>query len=344
MRKLLFTIAAILQLFPLISCKTVHEVLANTKFDEKLAAPQLHKDIPHQIEADAIYPFTLNHKAQYGCPVINFKQNDKDFFAQVDTGSPINIITNHGLETLGYNVDDFIENDLLPVYVNYKIKDAELLEKYNLKEKNTVKKLRKILEKDFKYGLMISFTDENKNNWWYSEHSKSKLDCILGEEFLKNYKSVTFDFTENLMIFNGAKIEGNEVPFKYINYTPAINFEYNGLTELGIIDTGNYTFSPRSNFGKLAADIENFDTENLSLETTKNYKIKRKAPFVHTYNGIKICDIEFNNIKGVYSTIWFSTYAKNAQILLQFYNGIGCELFQNHIIQIDYENMLFRMK
>ena len=54
------------------------------------------------------------------------------------------------------------------------------------------------------------------------------------------------------------------------------DFLYKGKKEVGLLDTGNYTFSPRNNFGK-DEDHYNFDFE--VNDEILDVKLKKKAPF-----------------------------------------------------------------
>ena len=45
------------------SCKTVHQVLANQKFNDRVGIEELSRPVNNNI-----IPFTLNNKADYGCP------------------------------------------------------------------------------------------------------------------------------------------------------------------------------------------------------------------------------------------------------------------------------------
>ncbi len=121
-----------------------------------------------------------------------------------------------------------------------------------------------------------------------------------------------------------------------LNY---IEFSYQGKKEYGVIDTGNYTFSPRSNFGK--DEIQYDFKRDTKYSVSYNGPVHKRFPCILTFNDIKIGNILYSNIKGLYSNVWFSTYNKGAQNELQFVNGIGCEFFRNHVIQFDYEDNEF---
>lgn len=320
-----------------ISCKTIHEVLANSKFDNDIAIEELNR--PGE---KYVYPFTLNSEYAYGCPVIKYPVNNQIAYFLVDTGSPSALITDNGLKKFGIDPDEF-NQELLPTYLTYLKNNNPKLYK---KIKDNPKKALKQFKKDQKKGLNINnydCLDENIQTYSYGQNYSSKSDGLLGVDFLKKYKRVTFDFIDNVIILDAERLEGNSTKM-YMDETEhyIIEFEYNGKTELGLLDTGNYTFSPRTNFGK---DEIHYDLKNINISYDILYKNTKKVPpFIYTFNNIKICGHEKNNIKGIYSNCWFSTYSIPAQEYLTKVNGLGCEFFKGHIIQFDFENMEFIMQ
>lgn len=345
----MLTGAAVVLLISLVtSCKTVFQVLANRKFDNKIGVEELARQA-----SENVFPFSLDSELGYGCPVVNFPVNGKDAYFLVDTGCPSKaIISNNGLEKLGYDVHEFQLNVLLPWFMDSFVTLSGNSKKlYEEKDEEFLEEMRTKMCEYFNLGaLVFNFTDSQNNEWSYGFNRSSPLDGTLGLAFLQQYNQVTFDFINNELILGDEKLEGQTVPMLILHQDggftnhPFIKFTYKGKEETGLIDTGNYTFSPRSYFGK---DKDLFDPNVIpvaNVEDLKNYKIKRRAPIVHTYNDIEICGVEFNKIKGVYSTIWFSTYSKGAQISLQYVNGLGCEFFRDHVIQFDFENSEFLLQ
>ena len=321
------------------SCKTVHQVLANQKFNDRVGIEELSRPVNNNI-----IPFTLNNKADYGCPVVCMEINNQKALFLVDTGFPKTImISDNGLKKLNIDLETF-KSSRLDDYL-YFLKE-NFPQKYN-KIKDNPKKLKKQLYKDLKKGLAF-FNLNYKNNYFkyfdYGQIYDSKIDGVIGLEYLKQYKRVTFDFINNYMILGDDRIDGVSTDMFEENHSGEkhlfINFLYKGKKEVGLLDTGNYTFSPRNNFGKDEYHY-NFDFE--VNDAILDEKLKKKAPFVQTYNDIEICGLMKNKIKGVYSNIWFSTYSKTVQILLTKVNGIGCELFRDNVIQFDFENNEFIM-
>lgn len=346
MKKSYSIFACLLLISLMSSCKTVHEVLANRKFNNKIGVEELARPV-----SENVYPFTLDSEFGYGCPIVNFPLNGQDAYFLVDTGCPDKrIISNNGLEKLGYDVHDFQLNVALPIFMNsFVTLSGESKRLYEIKDEQFLEEMRTTMcEYMNKGSISLHFTDNQNNEWSYGFNRNMKNDGILGFAFLQQYERATFDFINNELILGDEKIEGNTVPLLIVQNQsgwtnhPFIKFTYKGKEETGLIDTGNYTFSPRSYFGD-GKDEFNPDLI-ITFEDVEKTKIKKRAPIVHTYKDIEICGVEFNKIKGVYSTIWFSTYSKPAQISLQYVNGLGCEFFRSHVIQFDFENNEFLLQ
>ena len=325
--KILFFFFSLASLF--YSCsgtpKFIYEDLANTKFDESLAEKELSRK-----GSDKVYPFTLNYKNNYGCPVIYFRMDGRVFTFSVDTGSEQSFIFNKGIAKLFGSVADF-EDKNLDVYLDYTRKTNP-----DKLENKSEEQHKKMFHQDLADLELILTYHQQFAEFIYLPKDPA-VDGIIGQDIMKKFARVTFDFTDNLIILDGERIEGSVLPMIESEMeTVFIEFSYDGKKEYGLVDTGNYTFTPRSNFGK---DEVHFDFRK-SADFSAAYKgpLKKRFPWILTFNNIKIGGIEYNDIKGAYSNIWFSTYNKGAQNMLRLVSGLGCEFFRGHIIQFDYEN------
>lgn len=315
-----------------ISCSTppkfIFEALANTKFNESLSKTELSRESKHNR-----YPFTMNYKSHYGCPIINIQIDNKVYTFLVDTGSERSWLYNAGIKKMYGSIKNF-EDDHLNGYIEYiKRSNPAII------QGKSAKQIKDIYHKDL-VNLHIVFNLETSLTKFMYWPKNDNIDGVIGQDFMKKYKTITFDFINNFLVFDGDKINGSVLPFIKTEMEDVfIEFTYNGKKEYGFLDTGNYTFSPRSNFGKDEIHYDFKRSDDYSI--TYNGKMKKRFPWLLTFNKIKIGSIEYNNIKGVYSNIWFSTYNKGAQNMLRFVNGIGCEFFRGHVIQFDYENNEF---
>ena len=321
-----------------ISCETpkfIKEKLSKTQFNESIAIQELSRPKnPNQI------PFTLHSPYNYGCPVIKLDYQGKELFFLVDTGCTYSWINRTGIEKIFGSFDEFL-NMNLDSYIEWIKTDSP--NKIIDKTKNEIKKMyASQLEKMEVLTTNFFYFDLFYGNFFYKPGNK-KIDGIIGQDFLTNKKNVSFDFINNIIYFNNDRLDGVSIPlFMGEANTPYIEFYYQDKKEIGLLDTGNYTFTPRSNFGK---DNIHYDFKNKKeFNIDYNGKVKKRFPLLLSFNDIQIGNIEYNDIKGVYSNILFSSYNKGAQTLLQYVNGLGCEFFKNHIIQFDWENNEFIIK
>jgi hypothetical protein len=317
-------------LIPLfVSCastpKIIFEALANTRFNESFSQNEISRK-----KDENVYPFTMNYKNHYGCPVISIQLDGKLFTFLVDTGCERTSLYNNGIIKLFGSVER-LEDANLNGYVEYiQQRDPEKL------KNKSITQIKETLHKDIvEFNTVFTINSAFANFMYWPKNDN--IDGVIGQDFMKKHKTVTFDFVTNYLTFDGDKINGSVLPFVKTDMEVVfVEFSYNGKPEYGLIDTGNYTFSPRSNFGK---DETTYDFKRSNgYSIAYKGRLKKRFPWILTFSGIKIGNIEYNNIKGVYSNIWFSTYNKGAQNMLLFVNGLGCELFRNHIIQFDYEN------
>ncbi|MBQ0168135.1 MAG: hypothetical protein KBT02_13605 [Treponema sp.] len=319
------------------SCKTVHQVLSDSQFDASLAETELARE-----RSGNTYPFTLNCEYDYGCPVIRYPINGKEGLFLVDTGAPYCGLYDPGLEKIDTTPDQ-LNAAFLSGYAEYlQQTNPKLYEKIH----DDDDKLLAQMKKDQDKGLNIYCEydgDEDFSCFWYGQNHDYKLDGCIGLELLRKHNRVTFDFIHNLLILDDEKLDGTATPMAFdTNGDCCIEFLYKGQKEVGIIDTGNYSFSPRNNFGK-DDDIYDLNSDYVTADVYQK-KNPKKLPFVHTFDDIEICGQRKDGIKGVYSNCWFSTYSVAAQVYLSRVNGIGCELFKGNIIQLDFIDMEFIVK
>ena len=166
-------------------------------------------------------------------------------------------------------------------------------------------------------------------------------DGILGQPFLRQCKNVIFDYKKNKIIFDGRKISNRETSFFYENCNcedcscnnckcvpfPIIYMyaKYMGKEEKFLIDTGAAFFIVRDDFPE---------------SKWQEYKKNRQA----FYTDISINNLKFKNIYSCYANSNNLYTNDEARAYSKKTNILGSPFFVNHIIQIDYENMKFRIK
>ena len=154
-------------------------------------------------------------------------------------------------------------------------------------------------------------------------------DGLVGEDFLKKNSCITFDFKKNVFIVNGKKLKSNILPMKTISFSYddfqgdylSIPAKIDGETYDVIIDTGACSsgtpaivISGESEFDKeVCVEIGNEIFESVKVASLEN------------------SDFDDKELEKIYKD-----YFGNIIIL-------GNAFFQNHRIQLDFENMQFAM-
>ena len=284
--------------------------------------------------------FTLNYPACYGCPVIRYPLDGKNMLFLVDTGSSKNYITKTGLKCF-FDSEEELENYMIRNFYLYKNGNEN---NYSGASKQLFNEFTKAIESG-EYEPVFSSED------FYIDYTDAMyLYGTIGQEYLRKYDRVTFDFIENKIEFNGSPlINARTVEFKEEEYvidrtrvSVYIPFEFNGIGEWGILDTGSPVFTPRNGFGKNNFDFDFTTSQDYSKYST--VRVKKRIPKINNYSGIKIGDNEYSMIKGLYSNIYGSGFNKGAQLKLQKICNLGCIFFYDHIIQIDYSEKVLRIK
>ena len=174
------------------SCKTVHQVLANQKFDNRVGIEELSRPVNNNI-----IPFTLNNKADYGCPVVCMEINNQKALFLVDTGFPKTImISDNGLKKLNIDLETF-KSSRLDDYL-YFLKE-NFPQKYN-KIKDNPKKLKKQLYKDLKKGLaFLNLKKVSENKKFKTVKTKTLISFIaLNKDKISIFKITNAKKTINI--------------------------------------------------------------------------------------------------------------------------------------------------
>ncbi|MBR5954343.1 MAG: hypothetical protein IK021_02835, partial [Methanobrevibacter sp.] len=250
----------------------------------------------------------------------------------VDTGYTSTFLTKEGLKCFFLDEQEMLHTLLNDYY----------LTKWNMKyeEKNYSDALIQHFFEDIKSGRYVpTFSSQN---FKIDYNNKGLVHGIIGQNFLKEYNRVTFNFVDNTIRFNDEELKnGSIIPFKsYVNRSEIeaifIQFENSEKKEWGQIDTGSPMFTPRNGIKKKSFSYDfNIKTE-FSMYSEK--KIKKTIPRIITFSEIRIGDIKYHEIKGIYANIFGSAFNVGAQIKMQEVSNLGCCFFYNHILQIDYDD------
>lgn len=312
--------------------------LTGRTFNPNLALEELSRP-----ETEERVPFTLNYN-WYGSPVVKAKGGDdgKDLFLVVDTGLSYSYIYKSGIEKVFGTEGNFF--DVNGTYQWYR--ENHIDNKKRLKNLSRAKVI-KLIRKDLKNGNINTWRDIGGIRFKYYasdevEINGQRLDGVLGADFLMKHKNVVFDFKENYMYFDQSQIDGTVLEMKKNNCNNFyVYFSYKGKQELGIVDTGNYTFCPRNGIGDGSPE---HDINDKSFGIHGKRKVKQISPAVWTFDDIEIGGIKYDNVKAQYSFTTDSGFNYGAQYHAYCLNNLGNEFFFDHIIQYDFENMKFIIK
>ncbi len=146
---------------------------------------------------------------------------------------------------------------------------------------------------------------------------------MIGTNIFIKYSNIVFDFTNNIIQFDSNLESYNEVQMYVKNgfvYIPVTflseNFDF-------CIDTG-------TNLSSIAKD---FELDRLKLEKANLYKA----------NSCKLDDLDLGKVyfscgaDNITTNVWAQNFRNNTNVL-------GTPPFLGHIIQLDFENNVFRIK
>ena len=312
------------------------EQLTQREYDTSIAQDEMSRE-----RTENRIPFTMNFIGCLGKPVIDLNEDDKHIYMQIDSGYTRNWFFKSLLEKMDVNEEQFVDLILEEMKQTLLRDNPKILTDYP-----DDAELKKFLKKQWdSYNLnYLANITYNAHSLRYDTVLKTSCDGILGAEYLLKYDRVTFDFVNNYIILNDEKLDGTALQ---MYQSPADEFliyiDYNDSKEIALIDTGNYCFTPRHDFGDGMQDYQ-IDEESSSYGIAFNGKVPVTPRVMRTYNGIKIGHVTYDNMKGAYSTIRGSGYNKGAQYHLMKLNGLGNVFFYNHIIQFDFADKQFIIK
>lgn len=147
---------------------------------------------------------------------------------------------------------------------------------------------------------------------------RNPYDGFIGLTYLEKYKNVVFDYKQKVILFNQEPICDNALPMYKRDNLWFTTFKYNNIESNGIIDTGCFSvFINKSN-------AKNVITENKLID-------------------IELGNIKINNISLKNNdTLITNEHARNT--IYKYENIIGYPCFKDHVIQLDFENNVFRIK
>lgn len=172
---------------------------------------------------------------------------------------------------------------------------------------------------------------------------EDSVDGIVGINFLKKKcnKNFSIDYINKCIILDDEIISENTTPLlpdTVLKGSFLIDFFIDGIKEQGLIDTGCNYFAYRKDILKeWISDKERREYINFNpIEEIKDTE--------RIFSVINIAGVEYSNVQGLSSldrNVVGSNWAKRN---FQTINGLGSPFFIGHKIQMDFENMEFRIK
>lgn len=295
-----------------ISCKSDY-----SKELEKLEAVKISsKEIPFIFS-----PYFQN------IPLIKMNINERDYILAVDTGA--------------------MDNLLIPNF------NTTVIDEFNFYENIRETEYSEFMD-NIEYKINFYELPE-RNSTCTKERSENSLDGILGMQFLRNHKNVVFDYKRQMIYFDTENISAICTPLYCLisgeGMHVGIFFECNGKTEFGLIDTGCSGLTVRENFlvDDNTATFESvYDAWMGILNTIRYANEKYVVEHLDDKNpsklNIKIADVKLKNIWSLPFNSKFINTNERCSISTRYLNLIGSMTWLNHIIQLDFEEMEFRIK
>jgi|GEM_PF-2600952 len=295
--------------FPLL---LVMVLLASCKTNSKYKYVEIEPFETPAVElGDKEWPFTMYHSAStINWPVVRIKIGESYYHFLVDTGAPSNSFYSKPDPTMSVVKEGNARAFGLDTEVN---------------------------------GLMrhISFTDFFANETGFSS---DRVDGLIGIDFMSIYDNVVFDYINRKIIFDAPPISEDDIPMvhehrsNFLQYI--IEFTVDGNKEYGLIDTGSSVFSVREKFGD----------GNYPLIKDLNRVIKLDGkPKLENINNFIAQDIHIGSVryKESIATPWNSKYLfcmDSSRKFTKYTSVLGSPFWNDHIIQLDFYNDVFRIK
>ncbi len=251
-------------------------------------------------------------KLTFPCISENIHKNTDMLFG-IDTGCQISCFRNNAEKKLFASEEDFYDcfqkacEDGGLTIENFKDKEVELI----IPEVECGKYIFP--------ELHILATSDNHE----------RLDGLLGYEAFKDLGVILFDFKKNVLIFGKRKVNKNILPMKKENFFVgstetilySIPIEIDGKIYDCIIDTG---FSSKGDLFILTAS---------SINLPNTFSVKIGSVLFENVEQAKVAKAKF----------FSKRTTDNAEELFKTRFILGNAFFQNHRIQLDFENMTFAM-
>jgi hypothetical protein len=268
-------------------------------------------------------------------PIVKADMGDAILLFRIDTGCDDNILFRSGADRLYGSAAKYEEENIYPELKKSGKTDKEIrdiIDHFSTTDTHTVinAPVLNVGKHEF-YNVDFDY---------YPDMNSMGVDGIIGIKTLKEYKNVVFDFKKNKILFNMPPISKTNIALSIAPFwnIPEIEVNINGKVDTGLIDTGAEVIILKKESEK--------DTNKI-LKYVKEEMNKKSSPEDVRIAKMYIGKILYKDISAFYasdSRLSFSASAGFVQKSMRFKNDLGCPLWLNHCIQLDFEHMQFRIK
>lgn len=284
-----------------------------------------------------VIPFQINSEGNIFIELLDEYDNYSFMF---DTASTPNVLYKKGYEKIknkyGFNIEDklyemvieknpTVSEDAARKYVKEYIDQNTLI----FEVKNLRYEKEKFATKKFIYNHQV-----------YRDFDDSEFDGIVGLSFFDDLKNLTINYKENLIIINDTKKLEKSIQLEKLkqNNIFKIEISINNVIQEAIIDTGSMYFFVRPEY----ENTKRYSEQEL-LNAIDINNLKQKIGKSEINVQLKIGDFS-SIVKGYFFDKQKYKCTEAGESFAYKINILGNQLFLNHIIQLDFENMEFRIE
>ncbi|MCQ2981188.1 MAG: hypothetical protein MJ178_00345 [Treponemataceae bacterium] len=319
---IVLALAALIACYRLIDGRTfqIHRNMPDTEIFDRPFGPVTFHVITYDVEQyghDAYtlpvsdifsgnpLPFTLHFPHAVGVPVIKIQYEGSTYFLGIDTTQTENFLLADG---------------------NLSSRTEKYYSRYNLLSMD-------FLSPNQPGDFQFSSSDD--------ESREPVLAGLLGLSWLQKFDNVVIDYQAQQIRFNEPAISEHAVPMEKTAIWEYlfVRFSARGREETGIIDTASSTFVIRRDLGNVSKLPENFflwrETINDLPEATHGMKAVK---------DVQVGSMNLGTIKAHDNLYWNYQGATRIKRMADYYSFLGYPLWQNHVIQLDFTDTVFRIK
>ena len=175
----------------------------------------------------------------------------------------------------------------------------------------------------------------------YASFENNEFDGIIGLSFFDINSNITIDYIDKKIIIDGDLLPSSSVPMKRLETTQlyTVDAKINNVEQEALIDTGSIYFFLRPEYKSSKVYTEE-DLLNLSNDKLPKYRAKKKK---EQKVILEVGEVK-ESITGHFIEPEKYSHTKEGESFALRINLLGNQFFINHKIQLDFENMEFRIE